>query len=638
MKSHVLLIGRVLEDLSIRCCVSTTRDLKTVASRVEKEGEAFLTLALPGLAQYLELALDMGRLISTEDWVRGNDTFEVPPAVPAHGQHTHDVEPYHRDGIVGFRCRRGTRLPQFLFGLFEKIFDANSGLLLDDPDIDAIQGIRQVCNLFKSILHPCSDAKVTMAFDQYVECDNQVGVFMRSKEFRDELPAFRRLSELAFGDLFRDFDLMIWSGDSITPKHGPGATADRLKANAKYDNRLWTTRLEELFFAGDFLYPSWSHFLESEDRGDGPVWLEPGQELPVRVVQVPKTLKTPRIIAIEPTHMQYVQQGLAEMIVRGIQSDDLLKNFIGFDDQEPNRTMACQGSRDQDLATLDLSEASDRVSMMHVRALFARQPWLSRGVAACRSRKASVPGHGDVLLSKFASMGSALTFPIEAMVFFTIVLVGIEKELNSKMTRKDLQALIGRVRVYGDDIIVPVEYARSVANTLEDFGLRVNTRKSFWIGKFRESCGGDFYDGCDVGYVKVRRDLPSERKHVREIISTVELRNLMYHRGYWRTAEYLDELLGRLIPFPRVGQDSPGLGRHSYLGYDVERECPFLQRPLVKAAVVQSKIPESKLSGSGALLKYFLKRSDEPTADKRHLERAGRPVSVNIKTRWVSSF
>jgi len=51
MKSHVLLLGRVLEDVSIQCCTSTTNDLNTIISRVEDEGLSFLTITLPSFGR-----------------------------------------------------------------------------------------------------------------------------------------------------------------------------------------------------------------------------------------------------------------------------------------------------------------------------------------------------------------------------------------------------------------------------------------------------------------------------------------------------------------------------------------------------------------------------------------------------------
>jgi hypothetical protein len=224
------------------------------------------------------------------------------------------------------------------------------------------------------------------------------------------------------------------------------------------------------------------------------------------------------------------------------------------------------------------------------------------------------------------------------MVFLTIILMGIEEESGAQLSKQALKSLVGTVRVYGDDIIVPVEYVHTVIAKLEAFGLIVNGSKSFWTGKFRESCGKEYYDGTDVSVVRVRAALPTSRQHVPEIISTVSLRNQMYFAGNWETVKFLDEWLERLIPFPTVSPDSPALGRHTFLRYESnkgEKMCPDLHKPLVRAYRVSSRIPKSNLEDSGALLKYFLKRSAEPSVDRKHLERAGRPKRVDIKLGWV---
>jgi len=366
--------------------------------------------------------------------------------------------------------------------------------------------------------------------------------------------------------------------------------------------------------------------------------LEPGQELPVRVVLVPKTLKTPRVIAIEPTAMQYVQQGLMRLFVSGIEENNLLNNFIGFADQSPNQRLACEGSRKGTLATLDLSEASDRVLNQVVERLFASHPYLNGAVQACRSTHADVLGE-VVNLTKFASMGSALTFPVEAMVFLTIIFVAVEKELNRPLVPRDLERYRGKVRVYGDDIIVPVDIVESVIDNLEAFGLKVNRRKSFWNGSFRESCGKEYYAGEDVSIVRVRRVFPTSPADAAEAISMVSLRNQLYMSGYWETCKWLDgEIRKVLTYFPVVLPTSTALGRHSFLGYTYEKLCPKTHSPLVMAWRDTSRLPSSSLGGHGALAKCLGKTSDLPFADPRHLMQSGRPQVVNIKLGYCSPF
>jgi hypothetical protein len=497
--------------------------------------------------------------------------------------------------------------------------------------------------MFAKILLPTTEKRERDAIRGYIECEQEV---RRNAELdHPEYLDFRRIASLLFQDVFAELENQIYK-DELVPKHGPGLTADRLRGNSKFDQREWPLRLESVFPYGEYAIPNWRYFAARID--DGVNFLELGQERPVKVVLVPKTLKTPRIIAIEPTCMQNMQQAVATSLVEllevkriGFNSrNNVVEGQIGFREQVPNRLLAQEGSLTRGLATLDLSEASDRVSVRHVENLVSNWPLLREALLATRSSKASVPGFGVIPLSKFASMGSALCFPIEAMVFLTVVYMGIEKELKRHVTRGDIVAMSGKVRVYGDDIIVPTDYVRSVIDSLELFGFKVNVNKSFWNGKFRESCGGDYYDGQDVGIVKVRRVMPSSRNDVSEVVSLVELRNLFYSRGMWSTAKHLDKTIGKVLPyFPIVESTSPLLGRISFsFGYAGERECPNLHRPLVRGYVARSTIPSSQATGIGSLLKCLLKQGREPFADSKHLERQGRPETVDIKLRWMTPY
>jgi hypothetical protein len=601
------------------CCVSTTLDYKTIESRVKNEGLSFLTITLANFGADLQKGLDQGFV-------------------------DHAL-------FTGFQFRGG--LPQFLGGFLDRVFDRSNGRLLEVPDVDAIFAIRQITLMWAKIEIPCTPARVSRAIAGYIECESDVRRFdaLRSQDMYSD---FKRISDLLFRDLFVSIDRKV-AYYELVPKHGPGATADKLMGNQKYNQVEWTDRLEEVFPHRIYLFPNWGlsrQLPESDIR-------EPGNERPVRVITVPKTQKTPRIIAIEPTCMQYMQQAVLEVIYDGVDEDFVLSSLIGFLDQTPNQELARKGSIDGKLATLDLKEASDRVSNQLVLNMLSSYPHLNDAVQATRSRKADVPGHGVKRLAKFASMGSALCFPFEAMTFLTLIFLGIERELSRPLTKKDVRSFLGKVRVFGDDIIVPKEYTRSVVRELEAFGFLVNSSKSFWNGLFRESCGKEYYAGQDVSITRVRTGLPTQRKDAREVLATSSLRNQLYRAGLWRTVAFLDEWLGTKIPYPVVEETSPAIGRHSFLGIDQDmaqhrrssetgypsagpvlvriqkRWDRNLHRPVVKAYEVDTTLPRNEVDGVGALLKFFLKRGDLPIADRRHLERSGRPRSVDIKARWL---
>jgi hypothetical protein len=235
-------------------------------------------------------------------------------------------------------------------------------------------------------------------------------------------------------------------------------------------------------------------------------------------------------------------------------------------------------------------------------------------------------------------MGSALCFPIEAMLFYTIILSAITRRSGRRLTLKSLLRASESVRVYGDDIIVPIDCVQDVWNELEWFNLRVNDRKTFRTGKFRESCGLDAYAGIPVTPVYVRRLLPTTRHDAAELISAVSLGNQFYKAGYWRTASYVRRHVESLATIPHVAENSAILGWNSVcVKYEVQRWDSQLHRWLVKGHVVSAIARRDPLQGSSALMKFFLKRGQKPLA-RGHLERYGRPVAVHTKQRWGQPY
>jgi len=594
VKSLMLLWNSIAKDLAVLCCTSAHQDIKTVQDRSKHEGLSFLTITLPSFAKDFELSLERGRV--------DNDVF--------------------------LSFKKNGRLPAFLQGFSCRVFDRKSGVLLDNPDAEVIQAIRQLTLLFSKILLDCSPKRVRRAFAEYVECEQEVRQRMDKVDFR----RFRALSTLLFGSAFSKVDLDVYDG-RLKPKHGPGATADRLIGNQKFHQTQWPVRLEPYFPYGEMVLPNWS-FWEQLGEVD---FLEPENEIPVKVISVPKTMKTPRIIAVEPTAMMYSQQALLRSFRDAIKHT-MLDSFIGLDDQTPNQRLARQGSRRGDLATLDLSEASDRVSSTCVSQLLRNHRHFHDAVFACRSTRAKLPSGEVLTLAKFASMGSAMCFPMEAAVFLTAIFVGIEHSLGRYLTRRDIKSFVGRVRVFGDDIIVPVEHVRSVIASLEYFGLKVNHRKSFWNGKFRESCGREYYDGTDVSIVRVRRALPSSRKDVQEIISTVALRNQLFLAGFESPVDLLDSRMQALLThFPVVEDSSPVLGRLSWTPAILEAKMKN-SIPKVKGWMIRPVIPFNEISDWPALRKCLSSLEDRTQwivdADPQHLRRSGRPRVVDIKLGW----
>lgn len=614
MKSLLQLWIELADQVGSLCRVSTSRDQEYVTGRVEAEGVSFLTITLPSYARAFEQAL--------RDEVISPDLFP------------------------GFRTRKGEAGPMFLSGLARRVFDYDSGAVLQDPDPNSIFGVRQLTLFFNRLELECTDARKQKAIDGYLAVEEELRE--RDERYGDDFPLageFQAVARLLYDRVLSRLDDDILIGN-ITGRHGSGQTADRLQGNLKYDFVEWPERLEEVFPFGDHAQPSRT-FDYVRARAS---FLPRDQERAAKLSLVPKTLKTPRVICIEPTCMQYMQQGIMQKLVDYLEDSPILNGMIGFRDQTPNQRLAKEGSVSGLLATLDLSEASDRVSNQHVFVLVHDYPFVWRGLSATRSEKVDVPGHGVINVAKFASMGSATCFPIEAMVFLAVVFVGIQRSLHRPLTMEDVRSLHGRVRVYGDDIIVPTHYARDVIDCLEAFGFKVNTNKSFWTGKFRESCGAEFYDGHNVSVVRCRRELPRSRGDARQIISAVSMRNHFWMKGLFEICESLDSMLESVLGsenFPRmlpnlssvsftgeVGTGSAVLGRFDWVA-DVTGHSRHYHHPVVRGWVARTKKPKSVASGEGSLLKMFLLGGSNALSDREHLLRYGRPKAVAISLQTV---
>ncbi len=653
MKSHIELWSTALDELGSRCSVSTALDLETVERRYAHEGDKFFTITLPAFGKDFERCLSLGHIPrdAFQGWSRRKFTGE---------ELTFDFLKYSHGDV--------SRAPKFLGGFMDRVFDKASGALFDDypglfttgSDIDAVHAIRQLTLMFGKLKVLPDQKQVDAAFDRFIEIERDVTSSLEKLIEFGAIPHvpedLKKVFYCVFGDAVTKADKAIFDGE-LTPRHGPGATADRKMGNQKYYQSEWTDRLEQIFSYMEYALPNHRYHEKLKDV----TWLSPEQERPVRVIAVPKTAKTPRIIAEEPTCMQYMQQAVSGVITPLLEVPrlnnraNLSSYFVGFADQVPNQDMACIGSEDGTLATLDLSEASDRVPNWLVEALFEDVPWLSEAIQATRSIRADVPGHGVIPLVKYASMGSALTFPIEAVVFATISLWAIAKSDGYGVPGRPyswayFRKLKDQVRVYGDDIIVPTDKAVLVCEALEIFGLKVNRDKSFWTGRFRESCGKEYYRGEDVSIVRYRKPIPTPKRAqstgdwTEEVLSTVSTRNQFYVAGMWKSAELLDDVLETVLKgwYPYVGENSPVLGRFSYTySYDVTKVHKDTQAPLVRGFVPYSKLPRNEVSDEAALLKCLISSSSPElsgSVDTRHLTHSGRPRAVGIKLANRSPF
>ncbi len=609
MKSLSWLTEEALLDSGARCDADPSMDIKTVHRRTEAEGISFLTITLPAYCQGIDNALASGTL--------------EPSAVSQFHWH-----------------RRG--LPVFLRGFLLKIFSPG-GKLLPNPCKDSIICVRQVLLLHKKIELPCNTRRMKAALRKFRECEHDI----QTKEISNEdLKAFATVSRVIWSDVLSGVPF----GDprpELIPKHGPGATAERVLGNAKYSSNRWHRRLNDLFPFDHYGNCFSVGQMEGAEGIDVDI-IEPEDELPVRVVFVPKTLKTPRVIAIEPVCMQYVQQALLNHLVPLIEKGRFTGGRVNFSRQDINKALSLSSSKDGRYATIDLSEASDRVSLTLVNAMLSGVPIYRDLVMACRSTRAELPDGDIITLSKFASMGSALCFPMEAMAFFCAIVTKRLQKLNLPPTGQNVQRACSDLYIYGDDIIVPTDEASSSCDALEAFSLKVNRAKSFWTGKFRESCGVDAYDGQDVTPTYCRRIHPAGRHDAMSFASWVSMANQFYMKGFWKLAKSVrssvEKTFGRL---PFVSEQSQGLGWKTYSNASTHsRWSNSLMRFEERAYVLAPHKSSDPLDGVAALLKClssyhvrkqpsWLTRVFPSDTSIDHLDVRAARGGLTLKRRWI---
>lgn len=200
-----------------------------------------------------------------------------------------------------------------------------------------------------------------------------------------------------------------------------------------------------------------------------------------KITFVPKTAKTLRSIAVEPSLNGFLQKGV----------DNVLRNFlkrinIDLSDQETNSEMARLGSigqQEDGFVTIDLSSASDSIATEVVRDVLP--PDWFEFLDSIRSKNYTLDGAVKPF-HKFCSMGNGFCFPLETLLF-----VAACKAVGAGRPGIDF-------RVYGDDIIVRRSVSERLLSFLNYLGFSANKDKTFLEGPFRESCGRDWFDGEDV--------------------------------------------------------------------------------------------------------------------------------------------
>lgn len=305
------------------------------------------------------------------------------------------------------------------------------------------------------------------------------GFFEKEAFVPDVFHVARRKIQAVLGN----FDADEW-GNAM--KFGPG-TATAVKGTSDYAKLSHTPSVTREFepFGRRIIsnFPAWARSLSNgESLGSLGITVVPGG----KYSQVPKTAKTHRNIEIQPLLNGFAQLGLGTMLRWRLKD----RANVDLDDQSRNQDLAEYGSRtwrdfERSVATIDLSNASDMISTGLVRWLIP--PDWFHAMDVSRTHQISVQGRYRPL-QRFCSMGNGFCFELESLIFWALTSASVQ-----------LMGGDGRmVSVYGDDIICPCACYDQVLSTLSGAGFQVNTKKSFNSGPFRESCGTDWWNGCNV--------------------------------------------------------------------------------------------------------------------------------------------
>ncbi len=585
MKRPTMLVQAVLDQLALDLDLSVERDKQLVAYRCKHEGLSFLTITLPLLSDALEQGIEVG-------------TFTCPTQF----------------------CRHG-RLPRFLGGFFKRVFNKD-GTLLEDPCPYTIAGIRQICRFFKKLKIDCTPRRTMRAADNFLQIERELRMATSQVERKDTI--LDKISGIIWAQVFPEPDY-----HKLVCHHGPGVTADRYGANARYRIRFWNDRSELTFPSDLHCYPN--YWVASESSGctassGGVEYLSVSQEIGVRVTFVPKTLVAPRVIAIEPAHVQYMQQSVKDMLYVELERNPMTRNSIRFTDQTVNQSLAYRSSIDRRLATLDLKDASDRVHLHLVQRIFKTSGLLEL-LEDARSLHATLPDGRNIVLTKYASMGSALCFPVEAMVFYTLIQSAMHLLDGVRPSSRSIKKYSKSIDIYGDDIIVPVEYADFVVKYLESYALKVNGHKSFRISHFRESCGGDFYNGVDVKPVYAREvpfDL-SQHWEPSTIMSWVSTADQFYLKGQWHLAATIHEMVCQVVrrPIPRSRTPGSGVAFFSllfttHLHWNANWQCWQQKRLFFQPSKMKDEIDGDEIACLNKWGLYASRRQVDSDGDAQH--------------------
>lgn len=322
-----------------------------------------------------------------------------------------------------------------------------------------------------------------------------------------------------------------------------------------------------------------------------------------RQEEVPKNYKVPRLIGIESEWTTFNATQIADALT------SCLPEFVSVDDQDRNQELAYRGSLDNSLATIDFSAASDSVSCSLASKIFPRNiyrdllrwtavgpvqkcwfysnfsiktgldayqvgkvvngiPVLNKLPISVLSKMSQNPYPNQITpvvkpgwgYSMIATMGNRITFPLEEMVFAAAIATALS------FHGCDYHDYIDQLAVYGDDCILPTEFAETFISICELIGFSVNTDKSYYGEEFyRESCGVEFFHGHEIS----SQYWPRKEVKKKDLSVLIPLQHKVYNLPY--TNDVIVKAIRK--EFPKITESRPGSPYD-----DIWSDYPMIQR------------------------------------------------------------
>lgn len=496
------------------------RDIASVHRRIATQGLFFITSVLPSLASYLL------------DYLEG-----------------------HNCTLPGFKMYKGSQIPCFMRRLFAIVMNECYSSETQARAFDAIYSVSVAFKKLRGL--PEEKGQLDQYYD-FVRTDKELAqINFEAEDLAEILKSAQTQWQIFAADISLD-------DPDCVPRPGPGATVGNVAKNLRFAPQVSFTNEKAMPTEDWFVSHPWDVVTHSREFSQA---LSSKVEPYSSYLLVPKTYTKWRGICKEMNEMQFRQQAIRRLLYAHIQKK--LGRYIPIRDQSVHAEYALKASITRDDATIDESEASDRIARELVKLITCLTPEFSSVLMELSTRLIKPPKWANkrfmLQTEKFAPMGSAICFPVMSLVHLFLIR-GIILTKHEPTTTDPLEPLrlSRKVSVYGDDIVLPSKCADLVYTWLPRFGMKINQTKSFVRSGFRESCGCHAYKGTNVTpiFIKYTFHTSADANPSQRLASLLANEETAFLKGWSETSRFLRKYIqaGTEIPLGFVSKSSPVVG------------------------------------------------------------------------------